>query len=75
MTKRTLETITNLLATAESTGEALKALRELAEAARHTAALGAKLQDAAATVEDLIDRLAPCVGCTVEDVYAPLVRG
>jgi hypothetical protein len=75
MAKRTVETITNLLATAESTGEALKALTELAEAARHAAALGTQLQEAAATVENLIDRLAPCVGCTVEDVYAPLFRG
>jgi hypothetical protein len=75
MTKKTAEAITNLLATAESTAEALKTLTELAEAARHAAALGAQLQDAAATVENVIDRLAPCVGCTVEDVYAPLFRG
>ena len=69
------QTITNLLATAENTAEAMNALRELAETARHAAALAAQLQDAAETVENLIDRLAPRVGCTVEDIYAPLFRG
>jgi hypothetical protein len=69
MSKKAANTIINLLASAQSTAEGLKALKELADTARHAAALGQQLQAAAAAVEDLIDTLAPCVGCTVEDVY------
>jgi hypothetical protein len=70
MTKRVEDTLAGLLASAQGTAEALGALTRLAETARHAAALGAQLQDIAATVETLIDTLAPRMGCTVEDVYA-----
>jgi Subunit ChlI of Mg-chelatase/Magnesium chelatase, subunit ChlI len=52
-----------------------QALTELAKHARGIAHFGMQLQTTATRIEDLIDRLAPCVGCTVEDVYAPMWKG
>jgi hypothetical protein len=59
---------------AQGTADAFRALTELANTARHVAALAAQ-QAAAAAVEDRIDVLTPCVGCTVADVYEPSWRG
>jgi hypothetical protein len=50
------------------------ALTELARAARDAADLSRQLHATAEMVENLIDGLAPRIGCTVEDVYAPLFR-
>jgi hypothetical protein len=62
----TTETVTALLTGAQATAEALKAFTALGG---HCARRGI-----AAHVEDLIDRLAPCVGGKVDAVYAPLFR-
>jgi predicted Rossmann fold nucleotide-binding protein DprA/Smf involved in DNA uptake len=74
MRKRKNYAVAKLLASAQDSVGALRALTTLAEAARHAADLGMQLQAMAADVEEQIDRLAPCVGCTVDDVYAPLFR-
>jgi hypothetical protein len=68
MRKGTEDAVNNLLASAQSTAEAVKALTGLAEAARHAATFGIELQTMAATVERLIDILAPRV------VYALLFK-
>ena len=45
-------------------------LTELAQHARSVSYLGQQLEATATRIEDLIGKL--CVGCTFEDVYAPL---
>jgi hypothetical protein len=73
--KRAKHTTAKRLVRTQDTAKALKALTGLARAARGTAHLGMQQQAQATRIEDLIDRLAACVGCTVEEVYAPLRRG
>jgi hypothetical protein len=75
MTNRTsIEAVTNILGSAQNVAEGLMALTDLARAARDAADLSRQLHATAEMVEDLIDRLAPCIGCAVEDVYAPLFK-
>jgi hypothetical protein len=71
MRKATEDGIRNIPRTTQNATEALIALTELATAARH-GRVSTQLIAVAGTLGNLIDTLARRVGCTMEDVYAPL---
>jgi hypothetical protein len=72
--RKPTDAVADILASAQNAAEALRALTELAQAAQAAADLSSQLHATAERVEDLIDRLAPRVGCTVDEVYAPLFK-